>query len=476
MNQLLTATIQKQTPADIAKRMVWGIATSETPGPDHQNDIVDFNGSVRAFKRWERNVREMHTNKAVGRCVSVVPLPNEKKILVGIRVSEGAPDTWAKVRDGTLAAFSIGGFPVKEHKKWNESAGRFVNYITDYRLTELSLVDSPANPECRVTLLTKRNGQKLASDVLAEQGDTMDTQTQEAARTKFTGFAKSLEDGDELVMIRKSDLLEGENGAVGLKPDAPVETLSKAEAEAGVVPNLDEGQDEGQDEDEGGEDVDADLNAIAESLLEAHDVLHDLAGQGCSCNGDGEGGDEQGDHELPESGEDEVDKTLHSRWRKRMALRKGFTVKNGTMQPKKKKLTKKRVKKMLAKAIGARTDALAKSIDAIAAKVGVQTVQPMLRKGDEATPIAKNGKTAGALVKANDAVSGDEEAVTQLAQHVRDLRKETHTLLQKRDSGTTLTSEEQVRLSVIDMDLSRAKIAYQAATGRAPSEIYAEAS
>lgn len=141
----------------------------------------------------------------------------------------------------------------------------------------------------------------------------------------------------------------------------------------------------------------------------------------------------------------------------------------------KKKLTKKRVKKMLAKAIGKETAGMAKLLDEIAAKVGVTPTPVMARKGGDETPLAKtNGRTAGELVK-SAVLPADDAAVASLAAHVRDLRTETHALLTKRDSGTDLNSEEKVRLTTIDMDLSKAKIAYQAATGRPASDIYVEA-
>jgi hypothetical protein len=485
---VLSARIQKQSASDIAKRMVWGIATSETEGPDHQGDIVDYRGSLRAFKQWEKNVREMHTSKAVGRCVSVIPLHREKKILVGVRVSDGAPDTWKKVLDGTLRAFSIGGYPIKEKKRWNEKSRSFVNYITDYNMTELSLCDSPANPDCQVTLLTKRNNQKLASDVLAElQGETMNKETQEAAKTKFVGFAKSLKDGDEMVVVRKSDLSKAEDGTITMKADVAVETFTKAEAEDGVVSNLDEHEDGNEDDghEEDGEEVAADLNAVAESLLEAHDVIHDLAGQECSCHGGDEGAEE--DHESPEGEEDEVGKTLHARWRKsRMALRKGYQIRDGQMVPVKKKkkgLNKKKVAKMLRKAMSAQAGEIATALDLIAGKVGVTLPKPAIRKGGGEAPVEGGGtpdapgigKTAGGILVKADMPSTDRAAVDSLAKTVRDLTTETRALIAKRDGKVELTPTEQTRILVVGDDLQKAKIAFTAATGLDVSQAFVEA-
>lgn len=51
-----------------------------------------------------------------------------------------------------------------------------------------------------------------------------------AMKPNWGKFAKSLADGDELVLLRKSDLT-GKGDSVILKSDAPIETLSKDEAQ-----------------------------------------------------------------------------------------------------------------------------------------------------------------------------------------------------------------------------------------------------
>src|SRR5579885_403033 len=93
---------------DEERREVWGRATREEL--DKQGDIVDFEASKAAFLEWPGNVREQHDpKKAVGTAIAVQPQDADQSIWVGVRVSKGAPDTWEKVKDGTLKGFSIGG-------------------------------------------------------------------------------------------------------------------------------------------------------------------------------------------------------------------------------------------------------------------------------------------------------------------------------------------------------------------------------
>jgi len=134
---------------DKQKRLVSGFATLDNV--DTQGDIVKAEASASAFARARGNIREMHQPLAVGRMVDFEEREfyadgkTYKGIYVTARVSEGAEDTWKKCLDGTLSGFSIGGEIKKASNEFSKDAQKTVRYIEDYDLTELSLVDNPAN-------------------------------------------------------------------------------------------------------------------------------------------------------------------------------------------------------------------------------------------------------------------------------------------------------------------------------------------
>lgn len=146
---------------DKAKRLVSGFATLDNL--DSQGDIVLSDASSRAFTRARGNIREMHQPLAVGRMVDFVEKeyydPEDGEVYTGIyvtaRVSEGAESTWKKCLDGTLSGFSIGGEITKASNGFSKDAGRDVRYIEDYDLTELSLVDNPANQKANFDRIEK---------------------------------------------------------------------------------------------------------------------------------------------------------------------------------------------------------------------------------------------------------------------------------------------------------------------------------
>ena len=147
-------TFNLSFPIDMVKkeeRIVSGIATADNI--DKSGDIVEFEASLEAFKKWGGNIREMHAPIAVGKAISYEPVEitsddgsKYRAIKVSAYISKGAQDTWEKVLDGTLKAFSIGGKVIEKIESTEKMhRGRPVNIIKQYMLGELSLVDNPAN-------------------------------------------------------------------------------------------------------------------------------------------------------------------------------------------------------------------------------------------------------------------------------------------------------------------------------------------
>src|SRR5579859_4960762 len=132
---------------DAIRRELELCATSEAL--DSYGTVFDYAASKDAFTRWIGNVREMHERRAVGSRVSVRCDDEQRKVYVRVRISHGASDTWEKVLDGTLRGASIGASNVVWERQARRVAGRerLLNVATCYDLIELSLVDSPSNPD-----------------------------------------------------------------------------------------------------------------------------------------------------------------------------------------------------------------------------------------------------------------------------------------------------------------------------------------
>lgn len=150
------AKINKET------RTVSGFATLDNV--DTQGDLVTAEASQKAFSEWRGNVREMHDkHSAVGKAVDIreeefydaASDTMHKGMFVTVRISKGAQNTWEKVLDGTLTGFSIGGSVRKAATEFSKATGSAIRKVTDYMLTELSLVDNPANQLANIVSFQK---------------------------------------------------------------------------------------------------------------------------------------------------------------------------------------------------------------------------------------------------------------------------------------------------------------------------------
>ena len=159
---------------DQERRIVSGFATLDNL--DRQNDIVTAEASMKAFSNFKGNIREMHQPSAVGKMVSFKEDkyfdPESKKFYSGVfvsaYVSKGAQNTWEKVLDGTLSAFSIGGIMNKWDDGFDEEVSKPIRIIKEYDLFELSLVDSPANQFASVVSIEKVNGVNIMKGDIAD--------------------------------------------------------------------------------------------------------------------------------------------------------------------------------------------------------------------------------------------------------------------------------------------------------------------
>lgn len=159
---------------DEARRTVSGWATLDNV--DTQDDVVTAEASKRAFDRARGNLREMHQPIAVGK---IVDFKEEeyfdtetgefyRGIFVQARVSEGAESTWIKVLDGTLTGFSIGGEIIDASTEFIKEANKTIRFVKDYDLTELSLVDNPANQMANVFSIQKVATGSVIKGMVAE--------------------------------------------------------------------------------------------------------------------------------------------------------------------------------------------------------------------------------------------------------------------------------------------------------------------
>src|SRR5437764_11543597 len=121
---------------DAERRMVWGYASTEAA--DNQGESVKRQALAAALEDYMRfaNIREMHQLSAVG--IAKEAAVDDRGLYLGAKIVD--PDAWEKVVEGVYKGFSIGGRVTAR-----DPGDR--RLITALHLTEISVVDRPANPE-----------------------------------------------------------------------------------------------------------------------------------------------------------------------------------------------------------------------------------------------------------------------------------------------------------------------------------------
>lgn len=397
---------------DRAKRMVYGVAQLEEPIPDLQGDIVDWDATKRAFSKWAGNVREMHRKDlAVGKALMIRPLEQDKQMLVGVHVSKGAESTWQKVLDGTLSGFSIGGYATKVRKYYDAKIGKYVQKVLDYTLTELSLVDVPANPKCKIVGIQKNLvASGLTGDVSGKE-QIMESPVIAAVME----MAKQMGSADEVILIKRSDIetkeVDGKEVFI-LKSDANVSDVMKQADVANFASSVEEAIAGGSGS---GGDTEAVVGALAKCLAEVASI----------------------------AGIDPVE-TMQAV----VAPPTGAGVAKG--------LTKEDVQEIVGSGVGAQLGALAKAVDALTQKVDSGSVIPM-RKGADGSGAPVTKTADGGTTEGGDA------KVVEMQKQLDGLRSKREPLLAKLNSGKSLNEEERTLAETLGPQIDRLEVALRVA-------------
>jgi phage head maturation protease len=124
------------TKIDKEKKMVYGYATTTATDAEGENITLEaMKAALPGYLEWG-NIREMHGLSAVG--VTKEHELDDKGVYIGGKIVD--PLAWEKVVEGVYKGFSIGGMATE----------RKGATITGLELIEISLVDRPANPECKI--------------------------------------------------------------------------------------------------------------------------------------------------------------------------------------------------------------------------------------------------------------------------------------------------------------------------------------
>lgn len=232
----LYAEIAKMEAQDDGTVKVWGYASSEAV--DSDGEIIAAEAMKAAIPDYMKfgAVREMHGSNAAGTAIEI-NVEDDGRTFFGAHIVD--PVAVTKVKTGVYKGFSIGG-SVTARDELNKSQ------ITGLKLTEISLVDRPANPDAVFTCYKadkpkdEEEANKDEDDKTADKADETPADDAEKADDKADGKKDDKEDEAEKsasvnlseseIAILKAVLAKAEKQEAVTKADGPVdEAVSKSD-------------------------------------------------------------------------------------------------------------------------------------------------------------------------------------------------------------------------------------------------------
>lgn len=262
------------------QRIVVGFATLDNI--DKSGDIVTSDASMKAFSRFRGNIRYMHERMPVGKLIDYQPAvfydeetqSQHNGVQVTVKISEAEDAVWTKCQDGTLSGFSIGGNVVKTSYVYDEKLAKNVQVIEDYELTELSLVDNPANQFANITAIRKsadgkvHEGDELQMSGSIEKVFEINTRGGSPTLPKENEIAKSEEAEVQVTDVTSASVTDAEI------PAEEGEKVEETTAEETVVEEEVDPKDEDATEAEEVVDI---SGAISEALDKFRTLLEESA-------------------------------------------------------------------------------------------------------------------------------------------------------------------------------------------------------
>lgn len=203
----LYAEIAKMEAQDDGTVKVWGYASSEAV--DSDGEVIAAEAMKAAIPDYMKfgAVREMHGSNAAGTAIEI-NVEDDGRTFFGAHIVD--PVAVTKVKTGVYKGFSIGG-SVTARDELNKSQ------ITGLKLTEISLVDRPANPDAVFTCFKAdkpKDGEEAADkdDEPADKADETPADDTEKADDKKDKAEKSasVELSDSEIAILKAVLAKAE--------------------------------------------------------------------------------------------------------------------------------------------------------------------------------------------------------------------------------------------------------------------------
>lgn len=224
---------------DTSHRIIKGYAS--TDALDREGQIVTkeaVSSALAEYLNVNPTLRADHRPPPIGK--TIVAKSDDKGLLIHARINKGyqaAEDAWSAILQDAYNAFSIGGLVKEARREFDKELNHSVTKITKLMISEISVTDAPANPDCSFQVLHKSIEFQIAKDMgieVEKMNDATIIKQEPTGEPTEEPEAPTIEDRVakiEQVLAQIVEKLQGEG-----EPTEPVE--ASVEAKAALVADL----------------------------------------------------------------------------------------------------------------------------------------------------------------------------------------------------------------------------------------------
>lgn len=160
----------KKDATDTTHRIIKGYAS--TDALDREGQIVTKDAVSSALTTYldvNPTLRADHRPPPIGK--TILAKMDKTGLLIHARINKGyqaAEDAWSAILQDAYNAFSIGGLVKEARREFDKDLDQSVTKITKLMISEISVTDAPANPDCSFQVLHKSIETQIAKDMGTE--------------------------------------------------------------------------------------------------------------------------------------------------------------------------------------------------------------------------------------------------------------------------------------------------------------------
>lgn len=170
---------------DKSKWIIEGIATTADLDVDglyiSEEALI---GAENDLKKYTTLLYNHDRDKEIGKILEVKYQPEQRALWIKALISKTVPDIWQKINEEVLNKFSVSGTALEFTEKFIKGLDKAVQYVTQMRLFETSLVTVPADASARTMAFYVEKSMKKESKMASKKKEKIEKSQEDKTQKK----------------------------------------------------------------------------------------------------------------------------------------------------------------------------------------------------------------------------------------------------------------------------------------------------